>query len=97
MLRWPLITRARYDRELTIAVNAIRTEYDRATVDGKAKVHAWARDAAANFFHVDSYRAKGAAVALFQQAEQQFDPKPLALSEVLYAPANPQEAIDRAQ
>lgn len=97
-MRWPLVTRARYERELEIkdkaAYVAIMQEYQRAMKDGKRQVHAWARDAAAKFFSIDPYRAKGAAIAAFQQAEHQFNPAPLTLSEGLTKPANVEEAID---
>jgi len=96
--KWPLVTRARYDREIklvsTSAAAVIAAEYDRAMAAGKAQVHAWARDAAARFFSISPERAKGAAVAAFQQAEHQFNPAPKTLSEGLTKPASVEEALD---
>ena len=99
-MKWPFMTKAEHEREVKrvtdLMQEALDREYQRAMVDGRAQVHAWARDAAAEFFTIDTHRAKGAAVAAFQFAERQFGPAPLALSDVLYAPANVKEALDAA-
>lgn len=76
-MRWPFMTVARhekiaraYDARLDAAIDAIHTEYDRATRDGKRKVHEWAREATWNVFH------GGQAEAAFQEAEHIFRPDP---------------------
>jgi hypothetical protein len=97
-LRSPWVTRTRYEREIKLvsdsAAAAITAEYGRAMKAGRAQVHAWARDAAARFFYLDNHRAKGAAIAAFQQAEHQFNPAPQTLSEGLTKPVTVEEAID---
>ena len=71
-----------YADELIVAQRAIDNEYARATREGRAQVHAWARDATWNVFH------GGQAQAAFQQAESIFAPSKTDLSEVLSAPAS---------
>lgn len=76
-MRWPFMTKSRHDNitgayavRLDAAVAAILKEYDRATQDGKRKVHEWAREATWNVFH------GGQAEAAFQEAEHIFRPDP---------------------
>lgn len=100
-MRWPIMTKAAHEAELRRIIDlmqsAVDREYIRATNDGKAKVHAWARDANYEIFQVSGGSAKAVAIAAFQVAEHQFGPEPLTLSDVLYAPANVKEAMSRAQ
>ena len=97
-MRWPFMTKARYEHDLEIAMDvmqrAVEREYQRAMTEGRAQVRRWAVDANAKFFTIDMHRAKGAAIAAFQQAASQFGPAPLTMSDVLYTPANVEEAID---
>lgn len=104
-MRWPFMTKAEHDKivdalqaRLDSAIKAITAEHARATKDGMAKVHAFMRDA-----NAELYSAEGSSMyvpkvrAVLQQAEREFRPgPPTTLSEVLYAPANLKEAIDRA-
>jgi hypothetical protein len=53
-------------------------EYSRATKDGMAKVHAWARDITWELFTADNQNPTvqiNQLKAAMQQAEQQFNPK----------------------
>lgn len=88
-MRWPLMTKAEHEAEVKRLTDlmqaAVDREYDRATKDGMARVHAWATAATAQFFHIDMYRAKPAAIAAFQHAERTFSPEPKTLSDHLYA------------
>ena len=96
-MRWPWMTLSRHDRIVAemhhqhvsdmavlseAAADAVDREYARATRDGRAQVHAWARDATWNVFH------GGQAQAAFQEAEHMFAPSKTDLSEVLSAPAS---------
>lgn len=97
-MRWPLMTKAQHEAELArvtdLMQEAIEREFMRAMTEGRAQVRRWAVDANVEFFTIDMHRAKGAAIAAFQQAASQFGPAPLKLSDVLYAPADAKEAID---
>lgn len=97
-MRWPFMTKAEHEREIArvtdLMQEAVDREFTRAMTEGRAQVRRWAVDANARFFTIDMYRAKGAAVAAFQQAAQQFGPAPLSVSDVIYTPANVEEAID---
>lgn len=73
-MRWPLVTRGRHERETAKLRDAIAAEYQRATLDGKKKVHAWARELNYNLFQLDDFRLKGAIRAALQQAEHIFNP-----------------------
>jgi hypothetical protein len=64
-----------YNDRIDAAVRAIDREYARATRDGKAKVHDWAREATWNVFH------GGQAQAAFQEAERIFRPDPNPIKE----------------
>jgi hypothetical protein len=70
----PLITRKRHEAEVAHLRAAIKTEYSRAMSEGKAKVHAWAREVNYNLFQLDDFRLKGAIRAALQQAELMFNP-----------------------
>lgn len=100
-MRWPYMTKAEHEREVQritdAAADAIDREFTRAMTEGKAAVHAWARDTYYELFQVSGAQAKAAAIAALQQAERQFGPAPLTLSDVLYAPANVKEAVDAAK
>lgn len=87
-MRWPFMTKATHDRiirHLDLQHEActdllrqyIDNEYARATRDGRAQVHAWARDATWNVFH------GGQAQAAFQEAERIFAPAKTNIEEVL--------------
>ena len=80
MMRWPFMLKKTRDAEIDILAGlmqeALDNEYDRATADGRAQVHAWARELTANLYlesHPNIFRNK--AMAAFQQAEIQFAPK----------------------
>jgi hypothetical protein len=92
------MSKAEHEREVKrvteLMQEAVDREFQRAMTEGRAQVRRWAVDANAEFFTIDMYRAKGAAIAAFQQAASQFGPAPLTLSDVLYAPADVKEAID---
>lgn len=50
-MRWPLVTRKRFDKMVDAYEKAVTAEYARALTVGRAQVHAWAVDAnAANFY-----------------------------------------------
>lgn len=95
-MRWPLMTKAQHEAELAelreLYQGFVDREFTRAMTEGKARVRAWAVDANYSVYHHGTPRA--AAAAAFQQAERQFGPDPITLSDALYAPANVQEAID---
>lgn len=99
-MRWPFMTKARHDELVKLYKDAVDREYARALADGKKRVHAFMRDAAVNLMRAEGtgqYVAKVRAV--FVYAEKEFKPSPptpRTLSDVLYAPANVEEAIDRA-
>jgi len=91
-MRWPFMTKATHDRMVrqldlahetcvSLLQDAIDREYARASLDGNAKVHAWAIDANYNVFNHGNPR--GAAAAAFQEAERVFRPDPITVKEVL--------------
>lgn len=84
-MRWPLMTKARAERELHIhleyAQALINSEYNKALQDGKKQVREWARDANANIMTAAS--PAGAAQAAFRYAEAMFNPKPSSFQEVI--------------
>lgn len=95
-MRWPWMTRSAHERHVEqielhhqacaeLMQEFLDREYARAVTDGKAKVQAWAREAAAAFFEIGPHEAKAAALAAFQNAERTFNPGPLTLSDHLYA------------
>ena len=80
-MRWPFMLKKTRDAEIDILAGlmqeALDNEYARATADGRAKVHDWAREATWNVFH------GGQAQAAFQQAESIFAPSKTDIKEVL--------------
>lgn len=88
-MRWPFMTKARHDREAQLVVDIKLAAF-------RQEVHDWARDAASQFMYIDGTRAKGAAMAAFKQAQDQFGPPPITLTDALTRPADVEEAIFRA-
>lgn len=87
-MRWPFVTRTRLDRELALltvsASDAIDREWSRATVEGRALVHAWAREVNYNLMtENNATAAKAKALAALQDAEHQFRPEPTSITEAL--------------
>ena len=84
-MKWPFVSRARYERELWQASNLAKTlgsmvnrEYGRAMYDGKKLVHEWASDAAYKVHQLGDNPQRQ-----FQNAVRVFNPDPLTVSEVL--------------
>jgi hypothetical protein len=88
-MRWPFMLKKTHrqmvDEMLEAYQQVIDQEYVRAMHDCRAAVHAWAVEATAEFFQIDMYRAKGAAVAAFQEAERMFAPNRTDVKEALDA------------
>lgn len=86
-MRWPLMTRNRFDRETQLIVDhaeaVIREEYRVSNRACAANVHAWAVEATSNIY--SEYNAvflRSKALAAFQQADALFKPEPYTASEL---------------
>lgn len=87
-IRWPFVTRRKYDCDLQVLVDTaeelVRAEYSRRNRACAANVHAWAVEATSNLLQEGNpviLRAK--TLAAFQQADQLFRPDPLTPNELL--------------
>ena len=85
----PFMTVLRHNREITILAEryqeAINREHARATREGQAQAHAWARDVNANLFYGSGGHPTIIAArerAALQQAEHMFHPARTDLKEV---------------
>ena len=96
-MRWPWMTLSRHDRIVAemhhqhvsdmavlseAAADAVDQEYARATREGRAQVHAWARDATWNVFTAARPRLA------FQEAESIFAPAKTDVKEIFSAPVS---------
>ncbi len=103
--RWPWMTKTSHElitsallKRLDAAIAAITTERQRATQDGTAKVHRFMVEANAAVFGLEGSAMYVPRVrAIFQQAEREFRPTPLTLSEHLHGPADIKEALNAAK
>lgn len=81
-IKWPFVSRGRYERELEQAGSLAKTlagmvdrEYMRAWDDLRGQVHAWAGDA--------NYRAFHGVRVDFTSLENRFAPKPTTVTELI--------------
>jgi hypothetical protein len=73
-MKWPFVSRKKYEQVIADASADIAGEYQRALIDGRKQVHDWAVEANYNIFNADIGAVKGLAIAAFQQAIGIFSP-----------------------
>lgn len=85
MIKWPLVTRKRHEREVDLLTKAVKNEHQRATQEGRAQVHNWAVDLNFTLFDMNAQMAVGRMRAALQQAETIFQPRRLTLDDIIDA------------
>jgi hypothetical protein len=71
-VKWPLVTRSRYEHDLAELNAKVNAEYKRAQIEVGNQVRQWATDANYNIFNADSSRQPALIYAALQDAVGRF-------------------------